>query len=167
MPWPSDWQDLQPGSAANFNAWHDAIRKMASPQERRIAALTRSATLSVPNATSTVIPWDAAELNVGNMWSATQATRLTAPQADVYLITVQSELSVDSTTGERTLQLLKNGTIDLVRATRNRVRWPSLYWIGFLSAGEYVECVVFQDSGAAINLTFARLAALGLRGATP
>lgn len=167
MPWPSDWVDLQQGSAANFNAWHAQIRKMGTPPARRFAIVTRTSALSVPHNTTTIIPWESEELDTAAMWSSAQATRIIAPETDLYIVSVQMELSVDSTVGERRITLNVNGTATSWVENRFRSRWPQLTAALRLNANDYVEVAVLQTSGGAMSLTFARCAVIHTRGLTP
>ncbi|MDR7420026.1 MAG: hypothetical protein QN178_14070 [Armatimonadota bacterium] len=108
-------------------------------------------------ALGTAVPFEAAEEDPLGFWNSGQPTRLTVPTGrdGVYLIAGQASWA-PSTTGRKAGWLFVNG----VRVGITEVNGDdgglglSFTVVRFkrLSAGDYVELVVRQDSGAALNL---------------
>jgi len=127
-----------------------SFRKSASIDVRVVL----SASESIADDTEEAIPWDAETYdNVHNNWIIGAPTRLTAQQAGNYLINFSVEWAED-TTGYRQLAIKLNGSTYLDVEQR-----PATYNYKFgvetqyeMSATDYVEAMVHQTSGGALNI---------------
>jgi len=121
------------------------------------ARVRRSTTQSIPNAAATAMTFDTQDTNVGALWAAGNPTRLTAPRTGFYAIGVYASWAANAT-GVRTIQLRSNGSVD--NATDGRLNFGGTYGINQtmatmmqLNANDYMEMMMFQDSGAALNVS--------------
>jgi hypothetical protein len=111
-----------------------------------------TASHTIPSATVTAIPFNAEHFDTAEIWSPGSPTRLTAPRTGTYVVSAAAGWLAG--TGSRTLRVDRNGAqiaLDTVPATSG----PSqvVATITRMNAGEYVELLVNQDSGASIATT--------------
>lgn len=123
------------------------------------AVVTNTAAQTIPTATSTVVTFDTESVDVGGLHSTSSNTgRLTCPAAGDGLYAVKGFVSwVGNATGGRQIAIKKNGSTQYanVIVPGNVTYGPS----GGTSidlplvAGDYVELVVYQDSGGNLNIS--------------
>lgn len=120
--------------------------------------VTRSTPQSIPNGTLTAVQWDAEEWDTDNIHSTTEnITRLTCRTAGRYLVWYQVVFG-DNTTGGRLAHVRMNGSEQQYIAQYALEKDPYGRWrmlattVINLTAGDYIELVVYQASGAALNI---------------
>ncbi len=120
-------------------------------------SVTLSGNQSVPNATLTPISWDTKEWDTDNIHNSQNPTRLTCQTPGRYLVWYQVVFG-DNTTGGRLAHVRKNGSeqqyIAQYALEKDGVgRWRMLAsTVLSLSQNEYLELVVWQGSGGALNV---------------
>ena len=121
------------------------------------ARITRSANLSVANATWAAIPFDAEVFDVGPLHSTTSnISRITIPSGGggKYLLVGAIQWAAGS--GIRLFHMQVNGVTSVVYdeqvAVAGRDTTVSIMTYYELAAGDYVELTVYQDSGAALDI---------------
>ena len=120
--------------------------------------LINSANISISNASQTTLTWDSEEIDVDGYHStATNTGRTTIPTGKTgkFLISAQLRFS-PSATGRRILYIYKNGTTELWSAQVNGTATNDTVFTGnyviSLTAGDYLECRTYQNSGGALDL---------------
>jgi hypothetical protein len=113
---------------------------------------------SVPHAAWTALTFNTEVWDEDEMHSlATTTERLTIRTAGVYLISAQVRFAAN-TTGTRELQIRLNGTTTLAladclaTAQANGLVYLNLVTLWKLVVGDYLSAVVYQTSGAALNV---------------
>lgn len=142
----------------DLDAWIDSVTRILTDYDdqttlaARVTRDTNQATTSGVEAalTFTVVRW-----NNGGLFASGTPTRLVAPVSGIYLIGAQVEWEA-SATGTRVVTIRYNGT-DIIARTRvdptsgtslgheTVTEWP-------LNEGDYVEALVMQTSGGALNV---------------
>lgn len=154
---PVDITTSQLVTAAIMNAyWNENVRTLANPLCVRAY---HNAAQSIPNGALTVLAFNNERYRVGGMHdTATNNSRFTLPSAGVYHVTFVGEFAVNAT-GVRQAALRLNGTtyIDAMSTNGNasigtQVKLSTDYKF---AGGDYVEVLVRQDSGGALNLSVA------------
>lgn len=116
-----------------------------------------SSNQSIPDSAQTAINFDGEEYDTDNMHdTVTNNTRITINKTGKYVIWAGVGWAANAT-GIRQVNITKNGTT--VLAT-NQTHSPNginnfnmtQSTIADLTAGDYVECIVFQNSGGALNV---------------
>jgi hypothetical protein len=107
---------------------------------------------TIQSATFTAVPLNAEHFDTADIWSPGSPTRLTAPRTGTYVVSAAAGWLAG--TGSRTLRIDRNGAqiaLNTVPATSG----PSqvVATITRMNAGEYVELLVHQDSGASVATT--------------
>lgn len=152
MPFPlehpadGDWTTLQRNT--------DAIAARLNPVLPQ-ARVFNSANISIPNSAVTVVTFDSERFDEGGM-HALGAGRLTAPITGLYLIGADVRLAANAT-GIRAAHIRLNNVTDLVDASDDDpgAAQPvdlTMITLYRLTAGDYVEVTVFQNSGGALNV---------------
>jgi len=136
----------------------DTNRYVTKTDQVRQAKVVRTANQLIPNVTVTPIEWtaEAYDLPAGSNQhdNVTNNTRLTCPEAGLYLIGARV-LWILSATGERHLYLRKNGLgiyLDLDIRAAPAGYGGEVVTEDRLVVGDYIEALVFQGSGAALNV---------------
>jgi hypothetical protein len=150
------------------NPLDDIIRRLAA-LERRVgrvetrenpgigARVARTTNQSIANATVTAITFDAERYDTANLWVVGQPTRLTAPMAGWYAIGAHANHDANAV-GIRSLFLRLNGATFIgawevnAGAAAGRGTAMSVDTVYQLAASDYVEAIVFQTSGGALNI---------------
>lgn len=123
--------------------------------------LRRAATFATASG-DTIVPWDAADVNIGGMWTAGSPTLVTIPKTGQYLVSVSLYFDVAVTAGvARNVHLAMNGTTsaqfiesDSRAITPNAEgRQPKFSQSFIFNAGDVLRVVAYQDSATTINLT--------------
>ena len=158
---PTDMQQLAQAVEDSIGEPLDA--RIDVVEARPACRVTRAAVQSIPNAADTALIWDTVrhdEAGAAALWAAGQPTRLTCKEAGLYTIR-GNQLWVPNASGFRWLYIFLNGipggaTNQIARmaqagnATENALAvetsWPMI-------VGDYVELVVQQTSGVALNIS--------------
>ncbi len=112
--------------------------------------------ISIPNALVTRLSFDAERYDTDNIHSTeTNTSRLTIPRDGKYLI-VGNVCFANGASGARDLKIVLNGTtiigyLDNYNPTNSYVD-VALSTVQALSTNDYVELMVYQTSGAALNV---------------
>lgn len=118
------------------------------------ARVRSSVNQSIPTSALTALTFNTADANVGDLFSAAQPTRLTAPVAGTYLVTATVQWS-NGAGGSRRLTLRVNGATPIAAVdgppNGDGTLDQNVATVHHLNAGDYVEAVVWQTSGAARN----------------
>lgn len=120
------------------------------------ARVYRGSTQSVNNITWTPITFDNETRDDGGFHStSSNLDRMTAPATGWYQISANIEF-VANNTGSRMVRFFLNGTTEIARAALASIATYSTFVpltaTYYLTAGDYVTCDVFQDSGGSLNV---------------
>ncbi len=140
-------------------AWGDTVRDDLEFLARTPGCIVRrTTTFEVPDDALTAVEFTAADVRDtdGYHSTVTNATRMTVPTGLGGLYEVGGNVSWNAGIGNRVLRLRKNGSttfgsVQQVVGTGEFVG-QSVCVPVLLNAGDYVEAVVYQDSGAALDL---------------
>jgi len=122
------------------------------PEIRPAARVYNNAALTIANITTTALTFNSERIDTHAIHSTSSNTsRLTAPTEDIYIITGHIQWQSNAT-GTRTLYIRLNGTtyisiLFFANLTANS-QSMTVSAVHYLAAGDYVELVVYQDSGA-------------------
>ena len=130
---------------------------------RGAVRLQRSADLSVANDTIVPVDFDTESFDTpdNDLHSlSANTTRITIPtgKAGIWVVGASVQFAANAT-GYRQLTLRLNGTTNLAQQTANAVAATGIQTsmtamvLSQLSAADYIECVVRQNSGAALALS--------------
>lgn len=121
--------------------------------------LDRTTTQSIPDNAYTAISWNSEANDNANMWSS--GTNITVTKAGIYSITASVSWP-NSTTGSRTARILRNGTaINSEKISPfNGSHWNNMQWIEPMAVGDVITVDVLQNTGAALNVSTATIAAI-------
>ena len=139
------------GTAAWGDALRDAIVYLADPPHCRVY---NSANISIPNNTLTALTFDSERVDTDTMHSTvTNTGRITMTTAGWYDVGASIQWPA-AAAGARAVYLRVNGT-NYIAATRldNAAQVDmevSTSWQ--FAAGDYIEVIVFQVSGGALNV---------------
>jgi hypothetical protein len=117
-------------------------------------SLKSTAGVTIPNATATVITWNAENFDTDGFHStSTNTGRITIPagKAGKYLFIVDVSCDPLGATGRRSTSFYKNGTIDAqFEVTPGASTYPSMAGsiIYDLAVGDYIDCRMYQTSGS-------------------
>lgn len=135
--------------------WNLGGSPLALPSTR----VYRNAAQAIPHATWTAVAFNAVRYDNGGQWASGAPTRLTCQLAGTYVISGHCQFAPGAGGQVRQVLLQKNGsviigsggfTLTAVGASGYPVvPTPTVVQ---LAAGDYVEMLVYQDSGAALNL---------------
>lgn len=119
------------------------------------ARVTHSGSQSINTATATTLAFDTEIYDDGWHDTVTNNSRLTAPRTGRYLIMATVQMA--STSSDVELRLLLNGATIIAKAVERDdaagVPVVQVQTIYELTAGQYVEAVVYHTHGSAINAT--------------
>lgn len=106
---------------------------------------------SIPDNSNTVIAFNSEQFDTDNIHDdVVNNSRLTAQTAGRYI--VQGQISWDtSDAGIRDIFIRQNGVTDVAHAT-SQTTWMQVDALLDLQVGDYVELLVFQNSGAAVDV---------------
>jgi hypothetical protein len=119
------------------------------------ASVGRTASQAVANNTSTTVAFTAESFDSADLHdNATNNTRLTTPVEGLYQVSANVKWGGVNPNGSRSLNVLKNGVTELedARSAFDGVLSQSVSGLLSMSAGDFVEVQVFQDSGAALSI---------------
>ena len=124
-------------------------------------SLWSSGSVSAANNTSTAMTFDSELFDTDGFHStSSNTTRITIPtgKSGYYLVTGMIVFLAGSSTGMRSINLIKNGTgneltIDQVPNSAGQVNEsPAFSYTGNFTAGDYLEIYGYHNSGAALNM---------------
>lgn len=120
------------------------------------ASVYKSAAQSIPNDTLTTVTWNSEDFDTNSFHSTSSNTgRLTIPVAGKYLINAMIGWDTTGNTNTKTVTMRKNGA-DLFKSnglgTGSDYQSQSLQYIVNAAVNDYYEILVYQTSGAAINV---------------
>ena len=141
------------GTAAWGDALRDAIIFLADPPHCRVY---NSANISIPNNTLTALTFDSERVDTDTMHSTvTNTGRITMTTAGWYDVGAGIQWPA-ATAGDRGIFIRMNGVSYLTGLRFSSAtlidQAVSTQWQ--FAAGDYIEVVVLQVSGAALNVTF-------------
>lgn len=156
-------------TVTNFQGFYvsrDHAGSTVTPKTR----VARSTNQGIPTSTSTPISFDKNSTggcyDHGGQWSSGSPTKLTAKVAGVYRIGAQFIWDANQN-GVREAFFRKNGSgilMDEIRPTAAPApgysRWAQEIEV-YLNANDYVELVVWQDSGISLNILGSAVSSLG------
>lgn len=140
-----------------FARMADQIRPVTTGQGARVY---NNANISIPNATVTVLTFNSERFDNDNIHdTSTNTSRLTCQTPGIYLITACVRFAANAT-GQRQAYIRLNGSTIIAICTTNNTGASiatdiALATIYSLSATNYVELCVYQNSGAALNVVYA------------
>lgn len=121
------------------------------------ARVYSSTPFAIPNSALTAISFDTTRFNTG-LWTSSNPTVLTATATGAYVISGSVHWATSGSGTYRLVGLYKNAT-DLIAATSRSpvtsatgTRYTSVSTVFRLSAGDYVQLVAQQDTGAALDV---------------
>jgi hypothetical protein len=119
------------------------------------ASLTHSVTQATQTATTTVLSYNTVEFDTGGLYDPANATRLTAPTDGIYLVTFNMRWNTVSG-GQRYTDIYLNNTRIICQSaqmsqTGETAVPSSISTIIKLSAGDYVETRLYQESGVQVS----------------
>lgn len=144
-------------AAIGPNLWVlGALSNLNVPPEFRV---NRTTNQSINNSTDTAITWETSRTNRGSMWnSGVNPTRVTAVRKGIHVGGCQIRWATSASTGER-YACVRINAVSLSRAGEQGVA-PSggvvtldFPWEADLAVGDYLETIVFQATGGALNVT--------------
>lgn len=130
---------------------------METPNFDIRARVYNSANISIPNSTVTALTFNSERWDTGatGMHStATNTNRLTAQLSGLYHIFGHVSFATNAI-GIRVVYIRVNGTTNIAIQSNTALSSDSRFSIGtdyYLSVGHYVELLVYQDSGGALNV---------------
>ncbi len=165
MAWPRNWATAELISSARLNQWTAALRALDAEPQRHSAVVSRGL-VSVANSTWTTMSFTAQHVNTGGAFSAGQPTRITFAAGGRVFVHAEAYFAANST-GRRELRVLRNGNpIDPSFGSLAAAHVLRLNYVTHLvvSSGDYLEMQVWQNSGAALDVTFALFAGVRMWG---
>lgn len=123
---------------------------------------TRTAVQSIPQSAWTPVQLTAEDYDTGNLHdNVTNNSRITVPTAGRYLLIGQAPWSPSAAGATRLVTFRQNGSAFLALGqpctplSASVVAAGMVTTVALMAAGDYVECMVFQDTTAALNLGYA------------
>jgi hypothetical protein len=120
-----------------------------------LARLTRTNPQPIPNAVETAVSWEAENFDTDFLNGAGQPTRLTATVKGAYEFTVAAQLAA-AAGGARYVKLVVNGAASYGANNQTGSAANDTYLhvtdTIYLNRGDYVEALVYQDSGGGLDL---------------
>lgn len=117
-----------------------------------------SVNISIPNDDDTVVTFDSERYDTSSMHSTvTNTSRIVIPVEGVYLVTFLGSFAANAV-GERTCWIRKNGKERITAQEKVAVNGAAVETgiqcatQAFLEVNDYVEVIVEQESGGALNL---------------
>jgi hypothetical protein len=121
------------------------------------ARRSRSTNHSVSNATATALGFLTWDYQHGGTFSVTGQTRVYAPRDGVYSISGNVYFAANAT-GFRWAYLRRNGSTSIAEDARNAVTASGVGTLisvatdYYLSSGDYIELIAYQNSGGTLNV---------------
>lgn len=151
---PADMQNLATDTDTAVKGVSDLATRAPKVVLRRVAPHFTG------TGADTVIQWDTADVNIGGMWVAGNASVVTLPKAGDYLVSLSAFWVTGNTSGARVAHIGLNGAAaanfiesdSRAANTGPEGRHPKITQAFSFAANDVLRGVVFQDSGASINL---------------
>ncbi len=152
-------QVLRMNAAADAPEWGGAIA----------ARVYRSTTQSISNNTWTSVSFSAEVNDTDNFWVIGSPTRLTIPYNGFYMFGFNGVFDPNAT-GIREAQFYLDGGAIPAADSKPTVGSGAGTWLGmshmhYLTAAQYLEVKVYQNSGGLLNLTASPVAWIAFQGA--
>jgi hypothetical protein len=154
VPVPRTWTVGELLTAAKLNVdVRDALSFLLAPP---LAILTKNGVQSVTSGSYVALTWPTEQVDRdGGHSTSTNTNRYTAQTAGYYLLNEWNEWGLTSTSGYRRIGFRINGVT--ITAQEARTSTPSmamshLSGLAFLSVNDYVEVMVDQNSGSALDV---------------
>ena len=128
----------------------DSMIDVAKPARCRVE---RTASQSIPNG-GAAVSWTSEIYDTANMWAVGQPTRLIAPVAGTYRMSFGAQFAI-SAVGVRVLYVIRNGLIKAALPIGPTGAWYAggcVVTDDVMAAGDYFECMAYQNTGGALNL---------------
>jgi hypothetical protein len=150
---PKTWATGEVVTAANLNLHlRDNVSFLANPPACRVY---NNAAISIPNATETLLTFNSERWDTASMHSTASLTsRITMPVAGLYLLTATFEFQSNAT-GIRYFYFRHNGTLSIgyhSKPSTQGARHFTVSTVYKFAAADWIEMLVFQDSGGALNV---------------
>lgn len=123
------------------------------------ARVTRSSDVSIPSSIDTWIPFNVETFDVSGMWDIGSPTKLTCTVTGRYLVLFGCGWNANPT-GVRFAAITKNGSVisNDNKPGNSSIQTNNIcFSLIDLAIGDYVEVVVHQSSGVALNLSYPNL----------
>ena len=146
-----------PGSPIRSDWPQEISAYVINPPSQYECILAHSVAQSIPNTTITALTFDTEVSDIGNMHNPANPTRITCPVAGVYAVMFNCAVQVNAT-GVRTAFVRANGVSSDRRGIANDYgagTWDTTLagsFVARLAAGAYLEVLVQQTSGIALNV---------------
>jgi hypothetical protein len=168
VPLPHQFTVAEAVTSANINTYYSAISFLENPP---IAILYQSGSVqAVANNTDVALQLNNTVIDTyGGHSNSTNNTRYTAQVAGYYQVMGTGSLQVNGV-GGRLVRLRKNGSTEIPTSAAEQppssdfncvMSTPSVQL--FLAVNDYVEVVMFQDSGGSLNTVTTTQYASGLQ----
>lgn len=157
MAWPPATATLgQTPDATWLNAnLRDPLLDLRGLNGASVKLFRTSATQAITNNTNTAVSFQSTAWNVGTIWAIGSPTRVTIPTSGWYSVVVNAKWA-NNGTGRRSAGYRINGGATywaLQQTAANGVDTTTGIGYAELVAGDYLEIIVFQNSGGSLNLT--------------
>lgn len=152
---PATYSVAQILTAANLNTYlRDNVSWLATDAPH--ARVFNSAGGAIADVTDTALQFNTERVDVGNMWTSGANTRLTVPTGGggFYMIHGSNQWAA-SASGYRALAIRLNGTTAIARVVvggQNALQEQNVTALYQLAVGDYVELVVYQNTGGNLNV---------------
>jgi hypothetical protein len=147
------------------NGTNDVIRLLGGNISFRGALVTRTSAQSISNSTWTAIQYQSEVYDTSAIFDAGSPTRLTVPSGVTKVVVKANTNWQGSASGQRQITIRKNG-VSFGDSTSSAYQGQPNQGTGSagsgnqniaspvlsVTAGDYFECEVFQDSGGALNV---------------
>lgn len=115
------------------------------------ASITAAGLTAIVTATDTLVNWwSAATWDTGAYWSGGDPSKLTAAATGYYLVTAQYSSAYSNATNAF-VSITQNG-VEIAKQTHSQAWLINCSVLAYMTAGQYVECVVRQESGSNKNM---------------
>lgn len=140
------------GEAQWYATANTTLKKLGA-----LALITRGAALNIPDTTWTAMTWDTHTHDDEGWWTSGAPTRFTAPYASLVQVTWQICWAAN-TAGVRNIYTFFNGSEPVAPAASlhpapsagGLIQSATGYFV--MAAGDYLECMLSQSSGAPLAL---------------
>lgn len=154
----SSLPSVSTGDVYTASAHNNVITTLNNHTVPPACAVYHTAAQSVPNATWTTVLFNSEYYDTDAMHdTATNTSRITISTTGIYLLTANILFDIGGT-GNRQVDFMKNGSGFIYRGqTTNNISASfftdvSTSTMMSLTAGDYMEVIVYQTNGAALNI---------------
>lgn len=124
----------------------------------RSCKVTRITDQSIPDATATALSFSTPKQNPNGLWVSTAATKITVDKAGLYWVNAGCVFAAGAT-GVRTISIQVNGVASTFPLQANQAAPAAgtgklnICGLIYLANADYIEVVVTQNNGGALNVT--------------